>query len=74
MPVCAQARYSTAFALFSQTLIRTGDRLRAFEIKWTGRRTAGRAFRTKYGVDVERLDAGNPFVADSVLGAPSRHK
>jgi len=55
-------------------VVRTGDRLRAFEIKWTGRRTAGRAFRTKYGVDVERLDAGNPFVADSVLGAPSRHK
>ena len=49
-------------------VVRTGDRLRAFEIKWKGRRTAGRAFRAMYGVDVERLDAGNPFIADSVLG------
>jgi hypothetical protein len=28
---------------------------------------AGRAFRAMYGVDIERLDAGNPFIADSVL-------
>jgi len=49
-------------------VVRTGDRLRAFEIKWKGRRTVGRAFRAMYGVDVERLDAGNPFIADSVLG------
>ena len=49
-------------------VVRTGDRLRAFEIKWKGRRTVGRAFRAMYGVDVGRLDAGNPFIADSVLG------
>ena len=49
-------------------VVRTGDRLRAFDIKWKGRRMAGRAFRAMYGVDVERLDAENPFVADSVLG------
>lgn len=49
-------------------VVRTGDRLRAFEIKWKGRSTAGRAFRAMYGVDVERLDAGNLFIADSVLG------
>lgn len=49
-------------------MVRTGDRLRAFDIKWKGRRTVGRAFRAMYGVDVERLDAENPFVADSVLG------
>jgi len=48
-------------------VVRTGDRLRAFDIKWKGRRTVGRAFRAMYGVDVERLDAGNPFIADSVL-------
>jgi hypothetical protein len=42
--------------------------LRAFEIKWKGKRTAGRAFRAMDGVDVERLDAGNPFIADSVIG------
>ena len=49
-------------------VVRTGDRLRAFEIKWKGRRTAGRAFRAMYGVEVERLESGNPFIADSVLG------
>lgn len=49
-------------------VVRTGDRLRAFDIKWKGRRMAGRAFRAMYGVDVERLDAETPFVADSVLG------
>jgi hypothetical protein len=41
--------------------------LRAFDIKWKGRRPAGRAFRAMYGVDVERIDAGNPFIADSEL-------
>lgn len=49
-------------------VVRTGDRLRAFEIKWRGRRTVGRAFRAMYGVDVEILESGNPFVADNVLG------
>jgi hypothetical protein len=49
-------------------VVRTGDRLRAIDIKWKGRRTVGRAFRAMYGVDVERLDAGNPFIADRVLG------
>lgn len=50
-------------------VVRTGDRLRAFEIKWKGRRTVGRAFRAMYGVDVEILESGNPFFADHVLGA-----
>ena len=49
-------------------VVRTDNRLRAFEIKWKGRHTVGRAFRAMYGVDVERLDAGNPFIADSVIG------
>ncbi|RJP17759.1 MAG: ATP-binding protein [Deltaproteobacteria bacterium] len=49
-------------------VIRTGDRLRAFEIKWKGRRPVGRAFRAMYGVDVEMIDAGNPFAAGSALG------
>jgi len=49
-------------------VVRTGDRLRAFEIKWKGKRAVGRAFRSMYGVDVEKVDAGNPFIADSVLG------
>lgn len=49
-------------------VVRTGDRLRAFEITWKVRRTAGRAFRSMYGVDVEKVDAGNPFIAGRVLG------
>lgn len=49
-------------------VVRTGDRLRAFEIKWKRGRPVGRAFRAMYGVDVEMLAAGNPFIVDSVLG------
>ena len=48
-------------------VIRTGDRLRAFEIKWKGRRPVGRAFHAMYGIDVEMLDSGNPFTIDSAL-------
>ena len=45
-------------------VVQQGDRLRAFEIKWTPRRAAHRAFREAYGVDVEPLQPGNPFAAD----------
>jgi predicted AAA+ superfamily ATPase len=48
-------------------VVRTGDRLRAFEIKWKGRRPVGRSFRAMYGVDVEMIDAGNPFSIDSMF-------
>lgn len=48
-------------------VVKTGERLRAFEIKWTSRRAAGRAFRSRYNVEVERIDAGNPFIG-SVIG------
>jgi predicted AAA+ superfamily ATPase len=50
-------------------VVRTGDRLRAFEIKWKGRRPVGRAFHAMYGIDVEMLDAGNPFAVANALGA-----
>jgi hypothetical protein len=43
-------------------VIKTGDRLRAFEIKWQSRRPTGRAFAAQYGVEVELLTADNPFV------------
>lgn len=43
-------------------VVRNGDRLRAFEIKWNRKRPSGRAFKARYGVEVETLDAGNPFV------------
>jgi predicted AAA+ superfamily ATPase len=49
-------------------VVRTGDRLRAFEIKWKGRRPVGRAFHAMYGIDVEMLDAGNPFAVANALG------
>lgn len=48
-------------------VVRTGDRLRAFEIKWKGRRPVGRSFRAMYGVDVEKIDAGNPFAIDGLF-------
>jgi len=48
-------------------VVRTGDRLRAFEIKWKGRRPVGRAFHAMYGIDVEMLDAGNPFAVANAL-------
>ena len=50
-------------------VVRTGDRLRAFEIKWKRRRPAGRAFRAMYGVDVETLDPGNPFAVGDAFYA-----
>ncbi|WP_089728696.1 ATP-binding protein [Candidatus Thiosymbion oneisti] len=45
-------------------VVKQGDRLRAFEIKWSGRRTRNRAFRDAYGVHVETIGPENPFVAD----------
>jgi len=45
-------------------VVKQGDRLRAFEIKWSGRRTRNRAFRDAYGVNVETIGPENPFVAD----------
>jgi hypothetical protein len=45
-------------------VIQAGDRLRAFEIKWSARQAAGRAFRDAYGVAVEHLRPEDPFVAE----------
>ncbi len=49
-------------------VIRQDERLRAFELKWSGRRRPGRAFRDAYGVTVETLAPENPFVADLLDG------
>lgn len=38
--------------------------LRAFEVKWSPRRIAGRAFREAYGVEVEPIHADNPFATE----------
>jgi predicted AAA+ superfamily ATPase len=49
-------------------VLKQGDRLRAFEIKWSGRHTAGRAFRDAHGVTVETLAPEHPFVAEAIDG------
>ena len=43
-------------------VVKTGEQLRAFEIKWAGGRTAARAFKDRYHAEVELIDAGNPFI------------
>jgi predicted AAA+ superfamily ATPase len=45
-------------------VIKQGDALRAFEIKWSGRRAAGRAFRDAYGVEVETVGPDDPFIVE----------
>jgi predicted AAA+ superfamily ATPase len=45
-------------------VVKRGDALRAFEIKWSGRSAPGRAFRNAYGVPVETVGPENPFVAE----------
>jgi predicted AAA+ superfamily ATPase len=45
-------------------VVKQGNGLRAFEIKWLPRRVSGRAFREAYGVEVEPVLSDNPFVVD----------
>ena len=45
-------------------VVNQGDHLRAFEIKWSGRRAPGRAFRDAYGVTVETIAPEDPFAAE----------
>lgn len=45
-------------------VVKQGSGLRAFEIKWSQRPLAGRAFRDAYGVELEPLRPDNPFAAD----------
>jgi hypothetical protein len=45
-------------------VIKTGGRLRAFEIKWEStRRPASRAFTALYGVEVKLITSNDPFIA-----------
>ncbi len=48
-------------------VVKQGDALRAFEIKWSPRRGSGRAFRDAYGVDVEPIGPGDPFAVDTLM-------
>jgi predicted AAA+ superfamily ATPase len=45
-------------------VVKQGDVLRGFEIKWSPRRVSGRAFRDAYGVNVETIRPDNPFITD----------
>lgn len=42
-------------------VVKQGNGLQAFEIKWSPRRFSGRAFRDAYGVEVEPIYSDNPF-------------
>jgi hypothetical protein len=45
-------------------VVKQGDRLRAFEVKWSPRRTSSRVFRDAYGVDVETISPDNPLAVE----------
>jgi hypothetical protein len=51
-------------------VVKHGDKLRAFEIKWAARRDGGRAFRDAYGITVEAIRPDNPFLADIFTSPP----
>ena len=42
-------------------VVKEGTNLRAFEVKWTRGRVAGRAFREAYRIEVETIQPENPF-------------
>ena len=45
-------------------VVKEDGTLRAFEIKWTRGRVAGRAFREAYGTEVKTIHPDNPFETD----------
>lgn len=49
-------------------VIRTGDRLSAFEVKWRQRRLWSRAFQAQHGVAVRQVNSGNPFIGEQTAG------
>ncbi len=49
-------------------VVRQGDRLRAFDIKWSARRALGRAFHDAYGVEVEPIRPQDPFLEGVIAG------
>lgn len=51
-------------------VVKQGDDLRAYEIKWSSRRVASRAFRDAYGTEVLPIRPDQPFVAETVGGSP----
>ncbi len=48
-------------------VVKDGEKIRAFEIKWSPRRKAGiRAFTDRYGVDVEMITSNSPVISEDV--------
>jgi len=47
-------------------VVKQGNALQSFEIKWSPGRVAGRAFQEAYGVEVKAIRPDNPFAADLV--------
>ena len=45
-------------------VVKQGNGLRAFEVKWSPRRVSGRAFHDAYGVEVQPIRPDNPFAVD----------
>ena len=45
-------------------VVKQGEVLQAFEIKWSGRRVSGRAFCDAYGVEVAPIRSDNDFAVD----------
>ncbi len=43
-------------------VLQQGEKLQAYEIKWSSRRVNGRAFREAYGAEVELICPENPFI------------
>ena len=50
-------------------IVKTGDHIQAFEIKWQPNRPATRAFTTMYGVEVQRVTSRD-FLASPVWAQP----
>jgi predicted AAA+ superfamily ATPase len=55
-------------------VVKTGDRLSAFEVKWRSRRPAGRAFQAQYGVAVQSVNSENPFIGGQLAGGTMREE
>jgi len=49
-------------------VVKHGSGLQAFEIKWSPRRTSGRAFRDAYGLEVTPVGPDDPFAAGVTAG------
>ena len=49
-------------------VVKQGDSLRAFEVKWSPRRTSSRAFLDAYGVEVETISPDSPLMVERAGG------